>query len=78
MSPTKLVSDDIAPDVVGALTQMLEDAKEGKLKGIAFAASYRRQEYVVNIAGNIRQNPTLARGMVAYLDDFLSAWPQQR
>lgn len=73
---TRLIPDDIASDVVGALQEMLEQAKAGKLKGLVFAATYRRNEYIVNVAGDARKNPTLARGMVAFLDDFLSTWPQ--
>lgn len=73
----KLMPDDISPDCVQALTQLLDEAKSGEVVGIGFVAVYKRREYVVNVAGELRRNPTLARGMVASLDDYLSEQPHK-
>jgi hypothetical protein len=73
----KLVSDSISTDTVEALSELLEQAKAGELKGFAFAAAYKRSQFVVNVAGELVKNPALARGMVAYLDDFLATEPYE-
>lgn len=73
----KLVPDDISPDIVVALDELLEAAKAGEVIGLGFIAVYKRREYVVNVAGELRRNPTLARGMVASLDDYLAAQPHK-
>lgn len=73
----KLVPDDLSPDTVAALTELLSDAKAGKVVGVGFVAMMRRRQYLVNVAGELRRNPTLARGMVASLDDYLAAQPHK-
>jgi hypothetical protein len=71
----RLVPDSISSDTVGALTEMLEQARSGELKSLVFIATYRRQEFIANWAGDIRRNPTLARGMIATLDDWIASQP---
>lgn len=73
----RLIPDEVPPDVVDALSQLLDKAKEGEIVGIGFVAVYKRHEYIVNVAGELRRNPTLARGMVASLDDYLSEQPHK-
>lgn len=73
----KLMPDDVSPDCVEALTQLLDEARTGDVIGIGFIAVYKRREYIVNVAGELRRNPTLARGMVASLDDYLAAQPHK-
>lgn len=72
-----LVPDDISHDTVEALEEMLVHARAGKLKGFAFVASMRRGHYIRNVAGDLRLNPTLARGMLCTLDDFLASQPHK-
>lgn len=67
-----LVGDAISPDVVEALEELLSQARRGELIGIAFAAMYRRRQYIVDTAGECRSNPTFTRGMVRALDDRLA------
>lgn len=73
----KLVPDDVSPDIVDALAQLLDGAKAGEIIGLGFVAVYKRREYIVNVAGELRRNPTLARGMVASLDDYLAEQPHK-
>lgn len=72
-----LVPDDISHDTVEALEELLAHARAGQLKGFAFVASLRRNHYIRNVAGDLRGNPTLARGMLCTLDDFLSQQPHR-
>jgi hypothetical protein len=59
-------------DTVGALSQLLTDAKRGKILGMAFTVMYRGRTYVVDATDEVRRNPTFARGMLAELDDELA------
>lgn len=69
--PYRLVPDSLSTDTVELLDALLTEARAGRLIGIAFAGMYRRQEYIVNVAGEAHRSPTLTRGMVAALDDQL-------
>lgn len=70
--PFRLVPDQLSHDTVEALHELLERAKAGEIVGIAFAAMYRRRQFITNTAGECHRNPVFARGMVAALDDELS------
>lgn len=71
--PFILVPDTISNDTVECLTTLLEFARKGEVVGIAFAAALKKRAYITNTAGECFRNPTFARGMVAALDDQLSA-----
>lgn len=73
----KLMPDNISPEILQALEELMEDAKSGQLIGLGFIGVYKKREYIVNVAGELRRNPTLARGMVASLDDYLAAQPHK-
>ncbi|MDM0024107.1 hypothetical protein [Variovorax saccharolyticus] len=70
--PYRLVPDNISRDTVEALTVLLEGAKAGEITGIAFACTLKRSRYITNVAGYCFNNPTHARGMVAFLSDQLA------
>lgn len=67
-----LVPDTISGDTVEALEQLLADARKGVVVGIAYAAMYRRKEFIVNAAGEAKKSPVFSRGMIACLDDALA------
>lgn len=71
--PISLINRSISHDTVTTLEQLLVDAKDGKLIGIAFAAAYAGQDrgFFVDVTGECYRNPVFARGMVACLDDML-------
>lgn len=69
--PFRLVQDTVSVDTVKALEQLLRMAKRGQVIGIAFAAMYKRREFIVNATGEAARSPVFARGMVAALDDAL-------
>lgn len=71
--PITLVSRTISHDTVETLEQLLTDAKDGRLIGIAFAAAYAGKDrgFFVDVTGECYRNPVFARGMVACLDDML-------
>ena len=73
----RLVQDHISTETVEALRELLAHAENGRLIGILFAAQFKRNKYIVNAAGEIRKQATLARGMVASLDDFLATNPYE-
>lgn len=71
--PFRLVPDQVSQKTVLALEQLLEEAREGKLIGVAFCGMYRNREYIVNTAGEAARNPTFTRGMIAALNDRLGS-----
>lgn len=73
MKAPTLIPDRVSHETVACLATLLEQARSGELIGIAFGAMLRRNNYIVNTAGEAYRNPTFARGVVAALDDDLSA-----
>lgn len=61
----------LSEDTVACLQELLFEAKQGQLIGVAFAAMYRRRKYIVDTTGEAYRNPTFARGMVDALHDLL-------
>jgi hypothetical protein len=59
-------------DVVQRLEAMLEDARAGKLIGIAGVRLYRDRHYVFGVCGETERCPTFTRGMLRALDDHLA------
>ena len=61
----------VSLDTIGCLEELLEDARQGDLVGVAFAALYHDRNYVVDATGEARTEPTYSRGMICRLDDAL-------
>jgi hypothetical protein len=62
----------MSTDTVEVLQELLKQAKDNQVIGIAFAAMYRGRQFVVNTTGEARRSPTFTRGMLLALDDELS------
>jgi hypothetical protein len=69
----RLVPDNVSHDTVECLRQLLAQARKGEVVGLAYVGMLRQRAFIVDTAGIAHQNPTFARGMVAALDDELSA-----
>jgi len=69
--PYHLVQDGLSKDTKRALEQLVEDANNGDVIGLAYVAMYRQREYRAGATGECRRNPTFTRGMVRALDDVL-------
>ena len=72
-APFTLVPDSVSTDTVECLQLLLKRARKGEVIGLAFCAMLKQRAYIVNTAGVAHDSPTFARGMVAALDDSLSA-----
>jgi len=70
--PFRLVSDRFSTDTVEALTELLRFAEAGELVGVAFAAMFKRRQFVTDTAGECHRNPVFTRGMVAALADCVA------
>lgn len=68
----RLVTTRVSDDVVQALEELLEQARAGKVTGIAYVAMRTVGDYYVDLAGETRRCPSPTRGMLALLDDELS------
>lgn len=69
--PFQAAKHAVSHDTIEALEQMLDEARRGRLIGMACVAMYKRREYYANATGEAYRNPTFSRGMVAMLDDYL-------
>ena len=72
----RLVRDHISRDTVTACEQLLEGARSGLITGMVFGCSLKGRRYFVNVSGSLADEPTLARGVAAALDDELRAMVQ--
>lgn len=70
--PFRLATDTLSHDTLEALRELLRLAETGEVVGIAFAAMFKRRQFIADTAGECHRNPVFARGMVAALDDCLA------
>ena len=56
-----------------ALEYLIQEARAGRVVGLAWLAMHKTFDYSVDIAGETKRSPTLTRGMLHLLDDELSA-----
>lgn len=68
--PFHLVRNHAVKEVSDLLSELLADAQEGKLYGIAYVAMYKGRVIVADAAGECERNPVYSRGLVTLLDDF--------
>lgn len=76
--PFTLIPDALSTDTVKCLETLLRHARRGEVVGLAFAAALKQRAYITNTAGECHRNPVWARGLVASLDDHLSARVKRR
>lgn len=70
----RLVSPGPAPTCAATIAQLehlLDEARAGRIVGLAVVATSRQRSYSVEATGLMRDDPTFARGAVAALDDEL-------
>lgn len=68
-----LIHDHVSQDTVEAFDHLLKAAKDGQIVGVVFGVALRRGRYYVDCSGSLARDPTLGRGVVAALDDYLGA-----
>ena len=76
--PFRVVKRTVSRDTVEALESLLHEAKRGEITGIAFVCARHRSRYITDVAGSCYENPTFARGMVAFLADELAGLVHRR
>jgi len=69
----RLVVNEPCAQTINALEQLLDFARRGEVRGVAFAAAFRGMHYVTDVAGTCAQHPTWTRGALRALDDDLAA-----
>ena len=74
-APLRLVPNTprqaVCSQTVALLQVLLDEALSGRCVGVAVAASVLDRGFIVDVAGELKANPTFARGTVAALDDKL-------
>ncbi len=71
-----LTKDNISRDLVDAGRQINEAIQSGNVSGMIFGCHLKGRRYIVNVAGSLARDPTLARGIAAALDDELARMVQ--
>lgn len=61
-----------SPETVRILEQMLQEARDGRLIGLAYVAMYHHNDYGLGIKGETRRAPIITRGMLPELDHLLA------
>lgn len=69
--PFKLIPDSLSTDTIEALEQLLDQARNGEVIGIAFGVMLRQRKFLVNTAGEAHRNPGFSLQMTRMLDDHL-------
>lgn len=68
-----LVQQAVSKDTVDALEFLLQEARAGRVIGLAYVALHNSHDYTVDMAGFTKTAPSLTRGAVHTLDDELAA-----
>ena len=71
-----LVRDSLSRDVIELFDQLAVAARDGIAVGAIVGIALKGRRYVVNCAGTLAKDPTLARGVAAALDDELGRMVQ--
>lgn len=69
--PFRMVHDVYSHETIEVLEELLRQAKEGQILGIAFVAMRKGRKFVGDAAGEAYRNPVFTRGMIAELNDYL-------
>ncbi len=70
--PYRLISDELSQDTIECLERLLQEARDGRLIGIAFAGILKHQKYVHHACGEVKRQRILTRGILRELDDSLN------
>lgn len=77
-SPLRLVGKVPSLDTIEALERLLALARVGEITGMAFGATLQGGRYVTDITGQCFEQPTHARGIIAFLADQLAGLVHQQ
>jgi hypothetical protein len=69
--PYRLISDQLSQDTIECLEKLLNEARSGRLIGIAFAGILKHQKYIHHSCGEVNRQRVLTRGILRELDDNL-------
>lgn len=70
--PYRVIDDQLSHDTIECLERLLQEARSGRVVGVAYAAIFKRRNFMVHACGEAHRSPVYARGVVAVLDDELS------
>lgn len=63
----------VSADTVQALTYLLQEARAGRIVGLAYAAMHKANDFSVDLAGEVKRHPLPTIGAVRILADELVA-----
>lgn len=68
----RLIRNQVSTDTVRCLTTLLEQARMGRLTGVAYVAYLSDAAYIAGSAGEAHKRPVTTRGMLLDLDAKLA------
>jgi hypothetical protein len=69
--PFTLIDANPSRETIECLGSLLDDAKAGKMLGVAFVAMYKGRTFIAKACGEAHRSPVFTRGMLRSLDDEL-------
>ncbi len=72
MATYQLVADQVSKEVVAGLEEIAQLVPDGTLTGFVFGGLLKGRKYFISCTGTAFADPTVARGVVAAIDDELS------
>lgn len=72
MGQFKLVAVSTDKGTIDALTTLLEDAKAGRIVGLAYIALRPGDGYISDMVGSVTEHRLLARGICRELEDSIA------
>jgi len=66
-----LINSTTNHDTIQTLDQLLQQARDASVVGVATVVILRERRYLVSVTGEAYRNPTFTRGALAALDDEL-------
>lgn len=67
----ELSTNEASSDTVAALLHLLQEARAGRVIGVAYVAMHKVNDFSIDLAGEVRRYPLPAIGAVRILADEL-------
>lgn len=78
MVPLQLAQPSVDSETVAALEKLVEEAKRGRVVGIAYIALRCGRDYSGDVVGRAEDHPLLTRGIAQALSDLVAQRTQIR
>lgn len=78
MCALHVIAAPVDQHTVDTLNKLLEEARSGKIVGIAYVALHQGPDYSGDVIGHARQHPIFTLGVVKALERLVEAHPRKK